>query len=132
MCRRFRTLCSFFIGGVSRKNNWDKIARVFIQVKVSHKNSLSQLEGEEGGGACLNRGTGCGGQTHQEEACSKYVREKWPCVRARKGPWDGSDGTIMFQEAVSFLLACAEEVSRICLRSGHLLYSCCVGAFPVQ
>jgi hypothetical protein len=23
-----------FIGGVSRKNNWDEIGRVFIQVKV--------------------------------------------------------------------------------------------------
>jgi len=45
MYRHFRTLCSFFIVGVSRKNNWDKIARVFIQVKVWFKNSLSQLEG---------------------------------------------------------------------------------------
>jgi hypothetical protein len=28
------TLCSIFIGGVSRKNNWDEIPGVFIQVKV--------------------------------------------------------------------------------------------------
>ena len=56
-----------------------------------------------------------------------------PTFRSEEGePWDGSDGTIMFQEAVTFLLACAEEVPRICLRSGHLLYSCCGGAFPVQ
>jgi len=61
MSRRFRTLRSIFIGGVSRNNNWDEIARVFIQVEVWLKNSLSQLEGEEGGGACLSRGTGCGG-----------------------------------------------------------------------
>jgi len=38
-------VCSFFIGGVSRKNNRDEIGRVFIQVKVWLKNSLSQLEG---------------------------------------------------------------------------------------
>ena len=38
----------------------------------------------------------------------------------------------MFQEAVSFLKACAEGVSMICLRSGHHLYPYCVGAFPVQ
>ena len=54
------------------------------------------------------------------------------CRREEGEPWDGSNGNIMFQEAVSFLLACAEKVSRICLRSGHLLYSCCVGAFPVH
>jgi hypothetical protein len=36
---------SFFIGGVSKKNNRDEIGRVFIQVKVWLKNSLSQLEG---------------------------------------------------------------------------------------
>ena len=34
MCRHFRTLCSMFVGGVCRKNNWDEMARVFIQVKV--------------------------------------------------------------------------------------------------
>jgi len=51
---------------------------------------------------------------------------------SKEGPWDGGDGTIMFQEAISFLLVCVEEVTRICLRSGRLLYSCCVGAFPVQ
>jgi len=27
-------LCPMFIGGVSRKNNWDEIARIFILVKV--------------------------------------------------------------------------------------------------
>jgi hypothetical protein len=32
-------LCSIFMGGVSRKNNRDEIARVFIQVKVCLKNS---------------------------------------------------------------------------------------------
>jgi hypothetical protein len=38
MCRRFGTL----IFGVSRKNNWDQIARVFLQVKVWLTRSLSQ------------------------------------------------------------------------------------------
>ena len=52
------------------------------------------------------------------------------CQSEEGAPWDGSDGTIVFQEAV--FLACAGEVSGICLRSGLLLYSCCVGAFPVQ
>ena len=92
-CRRFRTLHSIFIGGESRENNRDKIARVFIQVKVWLKSSLSQLEGGGGGGVCPSRGTGCGGQTHQKKAFSKYVREKWPYVGARKG----SNGMIVME-----------------------------------
>ena len=35
-------VCSIFIGGLSRKNNWDEIVGVFIQEKVWLKNSLSQ------------------------------------------------------------------------------------------
>ena len=63
------------------------------------------------------------------EASSTYVREK----HSEEGkPFDGRDQTVVFQVAVSFLQACAEGVSRICLRSGYLLCSCCVGAFPVQ
>ena len=31
----FRTFCSIFIGCVNKKNNWDEIAKVFIQVKVN-------------------------------------------------------------------------------------------------
>jgi hypothetical protein len=34
----------------------------------------------------------------------------------------------VFQVAVSVLYLCAEGVSRICLRSGHLLCSCCLSA----
>ena len=35
ICEHFATLCYYiFIGGVGRKNNWNKIARVFIQIKV--------------------------------------------------------------------------------------------------
>jgi len=85
MCQRFRTLYSIFISGVSRKNNWNKFARVFIQAKLWLKKNLSQLEGGGGGGAYPSKGIVCGGQTHQEEACSRYGREKCPCVRARKG-----------------------------------------------
>jgi hypothetical protein len=33
----FRTPCSIFIGGVSRKKNWDEIVGVFIQEKVCTK-----------------------------------------------------------------------------------------------
>ena len=33
MCQYFGTLCSIFICHVN-KNNWDEIARVFIQVQV--------------------------------------------------------------------------------------------------
>ena len=59
-------------------------------------------------------------------------REPVLCRKEEGEPWDGIDQTIVFQVAVSFLQACAEGVSRICLGSGHLLCSYCVGAFPVQ
>ena len=49
MCRRFGTLYSIFIGGVSGKNNRDEIIGVFIQENVWLKNSLSQSEGGETG-----------------------------------------------------------------------------------
>ena len=39
------SVCSIFIGGVSRKNNRDEIVGVFIREKVWLENSLSQLEG---------------------------------------------------------------------------------------
>jgi hypothetical protein len=39
------SVCSFFIGGVSRKNNREEIVGVFIRVKVWLKNSLSQSAG---------------------------------------------------------------------------------------
>ena len=42
----------------------------------------------DGEGACPGTGTGCGGQ--------------WPGSKKEK-PWDGSDLTVVFQEAVSFL-----------------------------
>jgi hypothetical protein len=76
-------VCSIFIDGVSRKNNQDEIVEVFVQVKIWLKNSLSQ-SGGGWGGRCPCRETGCGGQRQQVEACSKYVREKHPCVRARE------------------------------------------------
>jgi len=46
ICRRFGTHCSVFIGPGTKKNNWDEIARVFIQVKVWLTRSLGQVEGE--------------------------------------------------------------------------------------
>jgi len=46
MSRRFGTLCSIFIVDVSRKNNRNEIARVFVEVKNWLKNILSQSERE--------------------------------------------------------------------------------------
>jgi hypothetical protein len=51
--------------------------------------------GRMGGGACLSRGAGCGGQRLQVEACSKYPLAE---QGRRAMGW-----SIMFQEAVSFL-----------------------------
>jgi len=50
MCRRFGTLCSIFIGSVSRKNNQDKFVGEFIQKMVWLQNSLRKSEGEGRGG----------------------------------------------------------------------------------
>ena len=78
------SVCSVFIGGVIRKNNRDYIAWVFVQVKFWLENNLSQSDGGQMGRGCPSRGTGCSGQWLLAEACSMYVWEKWPCVRARK------------------------------------------------
>jgi len=45
MCLHFGTHCFIFIGLVSKKNDWDEIARVFIWVKVWLKSTLGQSEG---------------------------------------------------------------------------------------
>jgi hypothetical protein len=46
MCCHFGTLRSFFTGGVSRKNSWDEIGRVFMQVGVLFEiASANQNEG---------------------------------------------------------------------------------------
>jgi hypothetical protein len=39
------SVCSTFIGGVSRKNNWNEIVGEFIKEKEGLKNSLSQSRG---------------------------------------------------------------------------------------
>ena len=40
ICRRFGTLCSIFIGGVSRKNNWDSDwLKLFSSQTFSHTNT---------------------------------------------------------------------------------------------
>jgi hypothetical protein len=56
-------------------------------------------------GACPNRGTGCG---HNGPKWRPVVRQgckgETALCRSKEGkPWDGSDLTIVFQEAVSFL-----------------------------
>ena len=75
-----------FTDGVSGKNNLDETVGVFIHKKVWLKNNLTH-SGRRGNweGPCPSRETGCGGQRPQVEAYNKYVREKRPCVRARKG-----------------------------------------------
>jgi len=45
----WNTVCSIFISGVSRKNNWDEIVGLFIQEKIWLKNILSQPEEEDRG-----------------------------------------------------------------------------------
>ena len=98
------SVSSIFIGGVRRKNNRDEIVGIFIQEKVWLRNRLSPSEGGGREVACPGRETGHGGQRPQVEACSTYMREKWPCARGKKGgPWDGTDQTIMLQVAVSFV-----------------------------
>jgi len=56
------SVCCIFTGGVSRKNNLDEIARVFIQVKIWLKNILSQSEG---------------GGRGQERGMSEYRNRLW-------------------------------------------------------
>jgi hypothetical protein len=76
ICRRFGTLCSISIGGVSRKNNRAEIVGVFIPVTVWFENSLSQSEGVvTSRGRGLSRETGCGGQRPQVEASGTYTCE---------------------------------------------------------
>ena len=41
----WNTLYSIIKGHVNKKNNWDNISKVFIQVKVWLKRSLGQVEG---------------------------------------------------------------------------------------
>ena len=80
------SVCSTFIGGVSRKNNQDEIVGEFIQENAGLKNSLSQSEGGGGGGACPSRERGCGGQRPQVEASSKYMWEKQRCQSEEREP----------------------------------------------
>jgi len=77
-----------FIGSVSRKNNQDETVRVFKQEKVWLKNSLSHSEGGvTGRGHVQVEKQAVEGKDPfpQVEACSNYVRNKRPYVRARKG-----------------------------------------------
>jgi len=70
------SVCSIFIGGVSRKNNWDEIIGVFTREKVWFEKSLSQSRG----GA-----TGMGHVQVEKQAVEgkdprcmpEHVREKW-------------------------------------------------------
>ena len=75
-----QSVCQIFIVGVRRKNNWDDVVRVLIQVKVKVwlKTDWANCKEGKGNGACLIRETGCGGDRPQVEACSNYVGRNCP------------------------------------------------------
>ena len=106
MCRRFGTLCSIIISRVNKKNNCDEIARVFIQVKVGLKISLGQSEGGVTGRERVRvdeqalEGKGCQWRPAVRQGC---MGETVPCRSEDEDSWDGSDLTIVFQEAISYL-----------------------------
>jgi hypothetical protein len=91
-----RSVCSIFLGSISRKNNRDEIVGVFIWERVWLKNSLSQSEGG-GGSEYRNRlwtaRTPSGGQ-------SKREGEMALCQSEEGEPLDGRDQTIVFEVAV--------------------------------
>jgi len=71
ICRCFRTLCSLFIGGVSRTNHRVEIVGVFIQENVWLKNSLSHSKGG---------GTGRGHVQAEIQAVKGRDLQWWPAV----------------------------------------------------
>jgi len=74
-CRRFGALCSIFIGGVSRKNNWDDIVGVFIWENLWLENNLSQTGvGATGKGSVRVEKHAVEGKNPQVEASSTYER----------------------------------------------------------
>jgi hypothetical protein len=98
------SVCSIFIGGVSRKNNWYEIVDVFIQERVWFENSPSQSEGGGmGRGRVRVEKQAVEGKDPQVEASSMYVREKQCCVGVRKGSHLMVEIKLVFQVAVSFL-----------------------------
>jgi hypothetical protein len=91
ICRRFGTFCYILIGGVSR----DETARLFVEVKVWLKNSLSQSAGKGRGRECPKRGKDVEGN---DPKWIPVVRETSTCQRE-----EGELCSILFQEDVSFL-----------------------------
>jgi hypothetical protein len=84
-------------------------------------------------GACPSIGRGCGGQKPQSGGLWSVCEGETAACQNEEGKLlNGIDPKIAFQEAVTFLEARAEGVSRISLRSDHLLYLCYVIAFTVQ
>jgi hypothetical protein len=106
-----RSVCSIFIGSVSRKKNQDEIVGVFIQVEIWLRNSLSPSEGGERWRVWGEK-QAVEGKDPQVEACSKYVREKRPCVRAKKG----GHGLV--------------EIKLLCFRWLSPLFKCVQKGFP--
>jgi len=89
---------------VNKKNNWNEIARVFIQVKVSLKRSQGQSEGGmtgRGRGRLQEQVVECNDPKRRPVIRKGCWEEKAPCRSEEEEPWDGSGLTVVFQEAVS-------------------------------
>ena len=104
MCRRFGTHCSNIIGRVNKKNNWDEIARVFVQVKVRFKRSLDQSEGVTGRERVRVDEQAVEGKGYQWRPVVRQgcMGETDPCRGEEEDSWDGSDLAIVFQGAISY------------------------------
>jgi hypothetical protein len=90
---------------VIKKNNWDEIARVFMQVKILPKGSLGQSGGRLGRGHVqVEEQTLEGNGSKWSPAVRQgYKGETAWCQSKEEETWDGSDLTVLFQEVVSVL-----------------------------
>jgi hypothetical protein len=77
----WNTVCSIVIGCVDKKNKWDKIARLFIQVKVWLKRSLGQPGGGMGRGRVRVEKLAVDGNGHRWRPVVRQVHrgETAPC-----------------------------------------------------
>jgi hypothetical protein len=90
---------------VNKKNSWDEIARVFVQVKVRLKRSLDQSEGGVTGREGVRvdeqavEGKGSQWRPVVRQGCMGVTD---PCRSEEEDSWDGSDLAIVFRKAVSY------------------------------
>ena len=124
ICRHFGTLCFKFVGGVCRKNNRNEIARVFIQVKVQVKNTLSHSKGG-GEGMSKQRRRLWRATTPQVEVCSKCEGETAPCQCEEGEPQDGSDQTYVAVGCLLSLIMCRRGFQDLLKVSPSSLFMLC-------